>query len=366
MCCVRTFHGSQVAALAAYLAVPRVSGPRGVAQTEEPEEYIDDASSCEGRSPIEHLIIHYGVVIVVLMVFVGELGVPTGMPTEVALLIAGAFAIHTIPGLAFGLIAVMLADVAGTVTLHLVARTGGVRLLSRLMQRHEKRSRAFLEHWRERFGGRDTGIVFVGRLFPIARSYVAVGTGLMRIPFRDYVIGAAPASLLWAGLPLSAGYVFRTHVYSIAKQYTRIEQIALIAVPALVIIGVIAWWVHRGGTARGRVWRARSSVAIVVAVGVVAYMIQSAWANDSSIERGVVSLPWPLLWSWLAVLASIAVALVMVAISDLRLARKVFGERQLPLPQLVRAELATTIVWLLLIITAGAIMIEIELRYPSL
>jgi membrane protein DedA with SNARE-associated domain len=308
----------------------------------------------------------YGVVIVVLMVFVGELGVPTGMPVEVALLIAGAFAIHTIPGLALGLIAVMLADIAGTVTLHLVARTGGVRLLTRLMQRHEKRSREFLEHWRERFGGRDVVIVFVGRLFPIARSYVAVGTGLLRIPFRDYVIGAAPASLLWAGLPLGAGYVFRAHVYSIAEQYTRIEHIAFIAVPVLITVGVIAWWVHRGGTLRGRVWRVRSSVAIVVAIGVVAYMIQSAWINDNAVRRGVVALPWPILWTWLALLASIAVALVMVAISDLRLARKVFGDRQLPLPQLVRAELVTTIVWLLLIITAGAIMIALELRYPSL
>lgn len=300
------------------------------------------------------------------MVFVGELGVPTGMPVEVALLIAGAFAIHTFPGLVLGLIAVMVADVAGTVTLHLVARTGGVRLLSRLLQRHEERSREFLEHWRAKFGGRDISIVFVGRLLPIARSYVAVGTGLLRIPFRDYVIGAAPASLLWAGLPLSAGYIFRTHVYSIAKQYTRIEHLAFIVAPVLIAIGVIIWWVHRGGTLRGRVWRARSSVAIVVVVGVVAYVIQSAWINDKAVERGVVALPWPLLWSWLALLASIAIALLLVAISDLRLARKSGKDRHIPLPQLVRTELMTTVVWLSLIITAGAIMIEIEMRYPSL
>jgi membrane protein DedA with SNARE-associated domain len=320
----------------------------------------------EGRSPIEQLIVHYGVVIVVLMVFVGELGVPTGMPVEVALLIAGAFAIHTLPGLALGLIAVMLADIAGTVTLHLVARTGGIRLLTHLLRRHEERSREFLERWREKFGGHDVVIVFVGRLFPIARSYVAVGTGLLRIPFRDYVVGAAPASLLWAGLPLGAGYVFRAHVFSIAEQYTRFEHIAFIVVPVLVVIGVIAWWVHRGGSLRGRVWRARSSVAIVVAIGVIIYMIQSAWVNSTAVERGVVALPWPLLWSWLAILASIAIGLLLVAVSDLRLARKHAKERRIQLPQLVRTELMTTIVWLSLIITAGAVMIEIELRYPSL
>src|SRR6185312_5638603 len=247
---------------------------------------------------------------------------------EVALMLAGAFAVHSVPGLVLALIAVMLADVAGTVTLHLVARTGGVHLLNRLLRRHEQRSRDFLEHWRQKFGGHDIGIVFVGRLFPIARSYVAVGTGLIRIPFVDYLIGAAPASLLWAGLPLTIGYVFRSRVYRIAEDYTRIEHVAFVVLPVLIAAGIIAWWVHRGGTLRGRVWRARSSVAIVVAVGVVAYMIQSAWINDKAVERGVVALPWPLLWSWLGILGAIAIALVMVAIGDLRLARRVLKERQ--------------------------------------
>jgi hypothetical protein len=137
-------------------------------------------------------------------------------------------------------------------------------------------------------------------------------------------------------------------------------------VPVLIAIGVIAWWIHRGGSLRGRVWRARSSVAIVVGVGVIAYVIQSAWINDKAVERGVVALPWPLLWSWLALLASIAIALLMLAISDLRMTRQVLKERHMPLTQMVRAEFMTTIVWLALIITAGAIMIEIELRYPSL
>ncbi len=320
----------------------------------------------EGSSPIQQLIVHYGVIIVALMVFVGELGVPTGMPVEVALMIAGAFAIHTYPELGVGLVAVMLADIAGTTTLHLVARTGGVQLLQRVLRRHEERSREFLEHWRVKFGGHDVGIVFVGRLLPIARMYVAIGTGLIRIPFRDYVIGAAPAALIWAGLPLTIGYFLSSDVTRIADQYTRIEHIAMIVIPILIVIGAVVWWVHRGGTLRGRVLRVRSAVALVVSLGIVAYMVQSAWINDESVEHGVAGLPAPILWTWLGILAALALGLLIVAVSDFRLARKVFKQRHLPLPQLVRTELTTTIVWLALIITAGAVMLEIELRYPVL
>ena len=300
------------------------------------------------------------------MVFVGELGVPTGMPVEVALMIAGAFAIHTPFGLAIGLVAVMLADIAGTTTLHLVARTGGVRLLSRLLRKHEERSREFLEHWRVKFGGHDVGIVFVGRLLPIARMYVAIGTGLIRVPFRDYVIGASPAALIWAGLPLTIGYFLRGDVTRIASQYTRIEHVTMIVAPFLIVTGLIVWWVHRGGTLRGRVLRVRSAVALIVAIGTVAYMVQSAWINDETVEHGIAGLPTPILWSWLAILAALALGLLLVAISDFRLARKVFSTRHLPLPQLVRTELTTTIVWLALIISAGAVMFFIELRYPIL
>jgi membrane protein DedA with SNARE-associated domain len=320
----------------------------------------------EGSASIQDLIIHYGVLIVALMVFVGELGVPTGMPVEVALMIAGAFAIHSIPGLIAALIVVMLADIVGTTTLHLVARTGGVRLLNQLLRKHEERSREFLEYWRVKFGGHDTGIVFVGRLLPIARMYVAIGTGLIRIPFGDYVIGASPAALIWAGLPLTIGYFLRSDVNRFTAQYTRVEHIAMIVLPVLIVAALIAWWVHRGGSLRGRVLRVRSAGALIVALGIVAYMVQSVWINDESVEKGVGGLPPLILWSWLAILAILAFGLIIVAISDFRLMRRLLKHRHLPLPQLVRTELTTTLVWLTLILSAGAVMVEIELRYPIL
>ncbi len=323
-------------------------------------------SIVEGRWQIQTLIVQYGVLIVALMVFVGELGVPTGMPVEVALMIAGAFAIHSLLGLGVGLVVVMLADIGGTTTLHLVARTGGINLLTRLLRKHEERSREFLQRWRAKFGGHDVGIVFVGRLLPIARMYVAIGTGLIQIPLRDYVIGAAPASLLWAAAPLLLGYFLSSDVNRIATQYTRAEHVAMIVIPTLVAAALVAWWVHRGGSLRGRVLRVRSAVALIVALGIVAYMIQSVWINDETVDHGLTGLPPLVLWSWLGILAALALGLLLVAVSDFRLARRALRHRHVALPQLVRSELTTTLVWLTLIVSAGAVMVAIELRYPVL
>jgi len=312
------------------------------------------------------LILQYGIVIVALLVFVGELGIPTGIPMEVALLVAGGFAVHSAPQFIVGLIVVMLADFAGTVTLHLLARTGGARLLTHFLQSHERRSRELLGEWRERFDRRDIRMVFVGRLVPVVRMYMALGTGLLRIPFRDYVIGAAPASLLWAGLPLSIGYIFTAQVNQIAAQYTRIEHLALLGAPLLIALGVTIWWVYRERSLRGRIWRVRSSVALAVAVGVVVFAAQIIEDNREAIQHGMSALPGPVLLSWLALLAGIAGALLLLAVGDFRALRRAFNRSHVSITELLRTELLVTACWLTLIMTASIVMVGLELLYPSI
>lgn len=323
-------------------------------------------SRSEESTAIEQLILHYGILIVALLVFVGELGVPTGIPMEVALLVAGGFTIHSVPQLIVGLVAVIVADLAGTVTMHVVARTGGARLLTRLLQRHEQRSREKLEGWRERFGRRDIRLVFVGRLVPIVRMYTALGTGLLRIPFRDYVIGAAPASFVWAGLPLGVGYFFSSQVNSIAAQFTRAEHLAIIAAPVLIAIGITGWWVHRDRSLRGRIWRVRSSVALAVAIGVVVFAVQFIEDNHEAIQHGMNALPGPAFWSWLALLTGLAGALLLVAAGDFRSVRRALHRSDRSITELVRTEFLVTACWLGLIMVSSIVMIGLELHYPSI
>jgi membrane protein DedA with SNARE-associated domain len=285
---------------------------------------------------------------------------------EVAVLIAGGFVIQDVSQLIVGLIVVMLADIAGTVTLHLLARTGGTRILSRLLRRHEERSREILEEWRLRFGRRDRRIVFVGRLIPVVRMYVTLGTGLLRIPFVDFVLGAAPASIIWAGLPLGVGYFFSAQVNGIATRFIRVETLVLIGAPILIAIAVTVWWVHRERSLRGRIWRVRSSVALAVAVALVVFAFQGAESNRDAIQHGMNALPGPVLWAWVAILAGLALALLLLAVGDFRAVRRAIHRGQMSLAELVRAEFLVTFCWLGLITLASIAMIALEVRYPSI
>ena len=65
---------------------------------------IPDVGRADRRTTMLHLsilplIAQYGVFIVALLILVGELGVPTGVPAELALLLTGAYAVHSLKGL---------------------------------------------------------------------------------------------------------------------------------------------------------------------------------------------------------------------------------------------------------------------------
>jgi membrane protein DedA with SNARE-associated domain len=299
------------------------------------------------------------------MVFAGELGIPTGVPVEVALLLAGSQLIDSPQELLAGVVLVSVADLLGATTLHLVARTGGVSLLARFAPHARTDKSGFLARWRDRIGGRDVALVFFGRLVPLVRMYVSAGTGLLRIPFRDFQLGAAPAAALWSGVPVVVGYLFRHDVDRFAARYTQLSHLLLDAVPAILLVGGLVWWVRRARSPRTRVRRGRSALGLAAALATVAYLVETAWATQQASKEGVVSLPYPILLLWMALLGLFALALLGVALADLRAAFRT-REEHAPFSRVVLGELATTLVWVGLLVVVGAIVTVIELRYPEL
>lgn len=311
------------------------------------------------------LILNYGVPLVALMLFAGEIGIPTGIPMEIALLLAGAYAVHSVPHLLFGLALVTLADLSGTTLLHLVARTSGTRLLTRLLHRHAAKQTAAMERWRRRLGGRDIVVVFIGRLLPLVRMSIAIGVGLLRIPLRHFLLGAAPAALLWAGTPLTLGYLFRADVQAFEARYTAFSQVLLLALPTVGLISALVWWVRAEHSFTTRLRRARIAVGLAAVVGSVGYLIKVLWAHERAVDRGLVVLPLPILVAWLALLGALALALLWQAVADLRLAHATPAS-QATLTRLVAAEVTTTVAWVILVAATGTIIIGMELRYPAL
>jgi membrane protein DedA with SNARE-associated domain len=182
-------------------------------------------------------VLHHGVPLVALLVFITELGVPTGIPFEVGLLLAGATAVHTLPGLAAAVAVVAVADFLGTTTLFLVSRSGGQRLLMRLLCRLGAADA--LDRWRGRISRsarRNVAIVVGGRLLPLARMPFTVAVGLLRLPIRQFLLGATPGAVLWAGGPLTLGYLVRDRVDAVVRPIERASHLGLLVLPVIVAL----------------------------------------------------------------------------------------------------------------------------------
>lgn len=193
------------------------------------------------------LIAHYGLLIVVLIIFAGELGFPTLVPGEIAILIAGVQVVHSIPQLIGAWLLFGLVDIVACSTIHVVCRTCGNRVLLRLLRRLQPnrcKHEEVIEGWRRRLGGRDPLVVFVTRLIPMFRLYASITSGLVRIRMRNFLLGAAPASLVWATVPLTLGFIFRNDIHAMESHYGFMMQgiimasiVGTILVSSTVVLG---------------------------------------------------------------------------------------------------------------------------------
>jgi membrane protein DedA with SNARE-associated domain len=210
------------------------------------------------------LILTHGVPLVALMILLGELGLPTVVPTEVALVVVGSHSIRSLPALLAALGLIVVADLVGTTTLFLAVRARGVGLVRRLLGRPGADGEPVPARWQRRLGGRDAAVDFVGRLLPLARMPITIGVALLGTPLRRFLLGAAPSAVLWGGVPLVTGYVFRAHVHDVEARYESVVHVALVALPMVTLLTAAVWGVtHRGWSALGRaVPRRRRTVAV--------------------------------------------------------------------------------------------------------
>jgi membrane protein DedA with SNARE-associated domain len=313
------------------------------------------------------LIAHYGLPLLALMICAGELGLPTGVPIEMAILLTGAYVVHSVPMLVAGVILVAAADLLGTTTLHLIMRTGGVHLLDRLLSRHREKAEQTMDRWRARLAGRDTTVVFVGRIMPMIRMYITIGTGLLRIPFRNFITGAAPAAVIWSGTPLVVGYLIREHVLALQARYSTVSHVALTLMPLFGLITATAWWVRSGHSLHACLRRGRSALGFIAAVVTTGYLVMMVWKNDWALDHGSAGLPRPVLIGWVILLAALALVLIGFAYSDFRASSPHWQRRQISTRgRLIANELLTTTAWLTLILAIATIVARIELYSPAL
>lgn len=315
------------------------------------------------RRLIESLIFQYGLIIVLAMVFIGELGIPTGIPVEVALFLAGAYVVHSPAGLLIGLVCVVVADLLGASTLYLGVRAGGVRLLNRFLRGKQDKALSVLQRWRSRLGGRDIGAVCGGRLLPVARMYVTIASALAEIPLPRFLLGSLPASLFWSGIPLTLGYLLRADAKSIAASSTHVFNLLIIAIVAAVALVVLVWWLRRGRSIRVWLYQSRVAIGAGVAVLALAYIV-ATWHDIFLASSRHLPLPVVPVEAWMGVLGLTCLALMTIAAFDFRSVLQ--RDRRLAVSGVMTTEFVSTILWSALIIGACAIMLGLELHYPAL
>lgn len=312
---------------------------------------------------MENLIVQYGIFVVAGLVMINEMGFPTGVPIEVVLLLAGALAIHSVSQFFLALLLLAAADVAGTVVIHLVARTGGSRLLGRALTKFGRRSEASVEHWRTRLGGHDRRVVLIGRMLPLVRMYISIGAGLLRFRFRDFIIGAIPGGIIWSGIPLGLGFFFRDEVGRFATDYQSLTHYLFVIMPAFSVLVLAAWWIHQGGTAWNQLRRGRSTAGFIFTFATIGFIVRAIWLHPELLQDSFDVIAKSLLTPWVLLLAACAVALAMLAFGDLHLS---FHKREAAMTNgapIAAAELATTLIWSSLVIATVAIMVAMQLRF---
>ncbi len=292
----------------------------------------------------------------------GELGVPTGIPAEIALLIAGSYGVHSFSGLIAAIALVVAADMLGTITIHLISRTGGSRLLTKILERFGKRSEETIEHWRNRLGGHDIVVIGIGRMLPLVRMYISIGAGLLRIRFREFVIGAFPGAVVWVATPIVLGYYLHSDVQRFAVEYATISHLIFMVLPTLSLSAIAMWWVRRGHTRWSQLRRGRSAAGIMVASAAIVILVRTLILHEDIITQGIAAIPQSVLTTWIIALAVAAIALLTISFNDLRIAYQRRDWRQ-PVSNEAVAELATTAIWLALVISTGSIAVLMITRY---
>jgi membrane protein DedA with SNARE-associated domain len=170
---------------------------------------------------------------------------------EVTMLVAGALAGGAIAGahvsvlgleLAPGLqtfavlsAAGVLGSLAGGLAGWSIGAIGG-RLL---IERHGRRLRmgpealARAERWFERFGD---AAVFLGRMTPVVRSFIAVPAGVLGSPLGRYTALTLAAAVLWCFGFAAAGWALGTAWTNIDHAFRYVEALTVVALLAAAVL----------------------------------------------------------------------------------------------------------------------------------
>ncbi|HVF77236.1 MAG TPA: DedA family protein [Solirubrobacteraceae bacterium] len=182
------------------------------------------------------LVQELGYVGLVLLMAVEHIFPP--IPSELVLPLAGFEVGRGNLNFAGALAASTFGSLIGASVLYGFARRGGRPLILRLhgVLRFDEAS---LDRAERHFERHSAWIVVLGRMVPGIRSAVSVPPGLLRMPYRRYLLLTLAGSLVWNAALIFAGQQLGTHWKDVAHVVEPIAQWVLVAIVPLLVVGLL-------------------------------------------------------------------------------------------------------------------------------
>ncbi len=195
-------------------------------------------------------IILYGYLIVFLLVFLQEVGIPNPIPNELVLIFSGYLSFKGLLKIPLVVLSAITGDLLGSGILFSLFFFFGKTIMARkpgwIPISQQKLNKLSGKIQRKGFAG-----IFIGRISPFIRGYVAVLLGLMNYPVKRYGLVLLPTAALWACFYVCAGFLIGPY-WSLVSVYLSGIQLYMGFIPLSVFLIIVFIQVFKYFSARMR------------------------------------------------------------------------------------------------------------------
>jgi hypothetical protein len=151
------------------------------------------------------------------------------------------------------------------------------------------------------------------------RLYATVTTGLIRIRFRDWLVGAIPASLIWASVPVTIGFMMRTRILAVEQQYPELIRYIIFGSVAVIGLMALSAWIRSAGTRAGSMRRLRTALGLGAVGGALSRLALVGVYGDKPLSHWALAPSLSALSVWVTCLSLVALGLLWLAARDLNI-----------------------------------------------
>ncbi len=169
----------------------------------------------------------YGYVIIFLLVFLQELGIPNPITNELVLMFSGYLSYtHRLTLLKVVAVAIT-ADFTGTSILFFVFYFFGKRIIAHKPKWLPLRI-STIDKLKLYVNKRGLWSIYVGRLIPFMRGYISVVAGILHIKPQKFITIVILSAITWSGGLVLLGRVFAPYWNIVIRKVGIVENIALL------------------------------------------------------------------------------------------------------------------------------------------